>query len=130
MSMNKSDLIKSLQKRTSMTRWSIWKKLINSPLKIVHTRWAKHFNKASIVTAEMFWGGKMKVVLPEIVSGHIFTYGFFDEEVCYYIIHSVDEGDVFVDVGSHFGSFSLLASSIVGPEGKVLSIDPTPSTYH
>jgi len=128
--MNKGELLDSLRRKATMTRWSKLKKLTNSPLKVVRSRWAKHFNRADIVTTEMFWGGKMKVVLPEIVSAHIFSYGFFDEEVCYYIIHSIGEGDTFMDIGSHFGSFSLLASNIVGSNGKVISFDPTPSTYH
>ena len=127
--MKKDDLLDSLRKRVTMTKWSKLKKLANIPLKVVRNRWAKHFNRADIVTTKMFWGGKMKVVLPEIVSTHIFSYGFFDEEVCYYIIHSVEEGDTFIDIGSHFGSFSLLASKIVGSNGKVISFDPTPSTY-
>lgn len=33
-------------------------------------------------------------------------------------------GHVFVDVGAHVGYFSLLAASIVGPSGRVLSVEP------
>ena len=35
-------------------------------------------------------------------------------------------GDTFVDVGANFGTFSLLASRIVGPSGKVIAIEPQP----
>lgn len=38
-------------------------------------------------------------------------------------------GDVFVDVGANFGFFSLLASRLVGPEGAVVAIEASPSTY-
>ncbi len=36
------------------------------------------------------------------------------------------EGDTFIDVGANFGSFSLLASRLVGVSGVVLAIEPQP----
>jgi FkbM family methyltransferase len=36
----------------------------------------------------------------------------------------LSEGDTFVDVGANFGTFSLLASRIVGQSGKVIAIEP------
>jgi FkbM family methyltransferase len=36
-------------------------------------------------------------------------------------------GDTFVDVGANFGTFSLLASRLVGPHGRVFAIEPQPS---
>jgi FkbM family methyltransferase len=35
-------------------------------------------------------------------------------------------GDTFVDVGANFGTFSLLASRIVGQSGRVFAIEPQP----
>ncbi len=34
-----------------------------------------------------------------------------------------------VDVGANFGYFTLLAASLVGPEGRVFSFEPNPSTF-
>lgn len=34
------------------------------------------------------------------------------------------EGDTFIDVGANFGTFSLLASQIVGKNGRVIAIEP------
>jgi FkbM family methyltransferase len=33
-------------------------------------------------------------------------------------------GDTFLDVGSHYGIFSILASKLVGPMGKVIAVEP------
>jgi FkbM family methyltransferase len=33
-------------------------------------------------------------------------------------------GDSFLDVGCHYGIFSILASKIVGPTGRVISVEP------
>lgn len=38
-------------------------------------------------------------------------------------------GDTFIDVGAHFGLYSLLASSCVGPGGRVIAFEPTPATF-
>ena len=37
------------------------------------------------------------------------------------------EGDTFVDVGANYGTFSLLASRLVGTEGRVIAVEPQPS---
>lgn len=39
-------------------------------------------------------------------------------------------GDVFLDVGSNFGYFSLLASRLVGPAGAVWAFDASPTIYN
>lgn len=33
-------------------------------------------------------------------------------------------GDTFLDVGSHYGIFSVLASKLVGPSGRVIAVEP------
>ena len=38
----------------------------------------------------------------------------------------LSEGDTFMDIGANFGTFSLLASRIVGETGKVIAIEPQP----
>ncbi len=39
------------------------------------------------------------------------------------------EGDTFVDVGAHMGYFTLLASKLVGPEGRVFAFEPNPKVF-
>ena len=39
------------------------------------------------------------------------------------------EGNTFIDVGAHIGYFTVLASQIVGPNGKVLSFEPFPENF-
>ncbi len=79
--------------------------------------------------AALFFGGRMTVVLPEVISEQISTYGFFDEAVTRLALEAIRDGDVVFDVGAHFGYFSLLFSHLVGDGGKVISLEPTPSTF-
>jgi FkbM family methyltransferase len=37
-------------------------------------------------------------------------------------------GDVFVDVGAHWGIYTLAACRAVGPEGKVIAVEPNPAS--
>lgn len=41
----------------------------------------------------------------------------------------VKEGDIFIDLGANIGYFSLLASKIVGEQGKVYSFEPEPRNF-
>ena len=38
-------------------------------------------------------------------------------------------GDTVVDVGANIGCFSLLASKLVGSEGRVIAVEPDPQTF-
>jgi FkbM family methyltransferase len=44
--------------------------------------------------------------------------------------HFINEGDTFVDVGANQGAFSLIASSLVGASGLIVSIEPQPLLAH
>jgi len=79
--------------------------------------------------ADLFFGQPMTVVLPEVISEQIYSYGFFDEIVTGLALRAVGKGDAVLDVGAHFGYFSLLFSHLVGESGRVVSFEPTPSTF-
>jgi FkbM family methyltransferase len=39
-------------------------------------------------------------------------------------------GDTFLDVGSHYGVFAILASKLVGPGGEVIAVEPHTESLH
>lgn len=45
------------------------------------------------------------------------------------IYKTLEKGDVFVDVGANVGYYTLLASSLLGPRGVVISVEPVPETF-
>jgi FkbM family methyltransferase len=71
----------------------------------------------------------MTIVLPEIVSSLIFLTGKYESNVESIFRTYVKKGDIVVDIGAHFGYFSLLAGKLVGKSGKVYAFEPTHSTY-
>lgn len=42
---------------------------------------------------------------------------------------SIKRGDIVFDVGANVGCFAVLASSIVGPSGVVVAVEPDPDTF-
>jgi FkbM family methyltransferase len=68
------------------------------------------------------------IVSGEIVSEGLACYGFMEPELTGAILHLVKPGDHTVDIGMHLGYFTTLLATLVGPEGRVHSFEPTPST--
>jgi FkbM family methyltransferase len=81
------------------------------------------------VRTRLFFGDWMEVVLPEVISEAVYTYGMFDEIVSWLSVAVVRPGDLILDVGAHFGYFTLLFAHLVGDRGHVVAFEPTPSTF-
>jgi FkbM family methyltransferase len=108
---------------------SRFRKLFKIPHRAFYVKLLKIAKTTKGVNARTFWNSNMKVFLPEVVSSRIYKFGYFDEDVCVFLLEGLKPGMTFVDIGSHFGFFSLLANHLVGKGGRVISIDPTPSTF-
>ena len=52
----------------------------------------------------------------------------YDERNLFIIKHFVKNGDCVFDVGAHMGFYSIYLSKLVGPNGKVISIEPSDKT--
>lgn len=42
---------------------------------------------------------------------------------------NIQRGNIVIDIGAGIGEFALLASKLVGPEGKVVAIEPSPDDF-
>jgi FkbM family methyltransferase len=80
-------------------------------------------------TTRTFWGDPMRVMAPEAVSNQLIRFGLTEPGLTAYLLRLLRPGDRFVDVGAHFGYFTLLAARLVGDEGEVHAFEPTPSTF-
>jgi FkbM family methyltransferase len=104
-------------------------RLARYPWRLLYPRLLLRTGRCHALAAATFWGGRMEIVLPEAVSTQIWGYGFFEEDVCLFLLKSLRPGMVCVDVGAHFGFFALLASELVGAEGRVVALEPMPETF-
>jgi FkbM family methyltransferase len=69
----------------------------------------------------------MNVVIPA-AAWSLLAYGFFEEGLTTMVVEHVGQGQVFFDIGAHFGYYTLLAHRLVGSSGQVHAFEPTPST--
>jgi FkbM family methyltransferase len=52
--------------------------------------------------------------------------GLYEPHVASLIVSLLAPGGVFYDIGANAGYYSLIASKIVGPDGRVIAFDPVP----
>ena len=53
----------------------------------------------------------------------------FEPKLSEFLANFLSPGDVFVDIGGHIGYFSMVASLMVGSDGKVVTFEPEWSNY-
>lgn len=105
------------------------RRTLSRPRKMIYPKMLHWAGNSAEVTAMTFWGEPILVVLPELISLTIWRYGFFEEDVCRFLLRVLKPGMNFIDIGAHFGFFTRLASFLVGDHGRVLSFEPTPNTF-
>jgi FkbM family methyltransferase len=76
------------------------------------------------------YGFKMYINPGNITGGFSLALkGIFEQEETELFRKIVKEGDVVVDVGANIGYYTLLASKLVGKEGRVYAFEPEPENY-
>ena len=90
----------------------------------------KFFKKPYIVKTKLFWGKSMIIALPAATDIYLTGGKSHDSEIrlAKYLIEHVKVNSNLIDIGAHFGYFTLLVSDLA-PEGMVLSYEPAPFTY-
>lgn len=87
-----------------------------------------NYHAPHVTQAATFWGGKMEVDIRETVSATVFIHGVFEPDLSAFFNRHLQPGQTFVDVGAHYGYFSMLAAHRVGESGRVVSIEPSERT--
>ncbi|MEV7196965.1 FkbM family methyltransferase [Streptomyces sp. NPDC093510] len=88
----------------------------------------RHRGEGRPSTARTFWGQRMAIALPEEVSISIHRHGYVDYDLTAFLLSHLRPGSTVLDVGAHIGYYTMLAGALVGPGGRVVSFEPTPST--
>jgi len=82
--------------------------------------------------ANTFFNIPMRTLLPSGTDILLNGIKSHDSEIrlSKYLTRTLAEGDVFIDVGAHYGYYSLLASSLIGESGSVYSIEASLSSFN
>ncbi|MEN0004598.1 MAG: FkbM family methyltransferase [Bacteroidota bacterium] len=115
---------------------SVLGRLMANPIKYISALAFKKLiyplNKESKpVTVPTFFGEQMNVLLPASTDIYLTGGKSHDSEIrlARYLIHTLQSGDLFFDIGAHYGYFSMLAAHLVGPNGKIVALEAAPRTY-
>lgn len=129
-------LLKQLEQVQLLATGSKWRRLLAHPFRYV---WSIGFKKliypftkkGIIIKTAAFFGGDMYVVLPAGADIYLTGSKSHDSEIrlAKWLIRQLKPGDVFIDVGAHFGYFSLLAAALIKSEGRVFSFEASKSTF-
>jgi FkbM family methyltransferase len=75
------------------------------------------------------YGFKIAGTTRDILQRFLYMFGVWEPNLSAWISGQLKAGDVFVDVGANIGYFSLLASRLVGQDGKVVAVEASPTIF-
>jgi len=93
-------------------------------------KWLKRNNfrlkRLGFVTVNTAFNFKIIVNPAEFIGKHIYIEGIYEPDCTYLFNKLLNAGDCVLDVGANIGYFTLLASKLVGLEGKVFAFEALP----
>lgn len=105
------------------------KKFIRHPLKVARvTLYKKGLIKEPNVLVGMFWGKKFILPLWDenmLIAYYTGSFGLAEIFLVRYLINNIKQGDVFYDIGSSFGLYTMLAEEL---STHIYSFEPNPHT--
>jgi len=132
----KTELLKKLSKVEHFSKAGKIQRFFKHPFKYVYALVFRDIiypttQKSKSVISDTFFGVPMHLQLPvgtEIYLGKGKAHPA-ETKLARFLIQQLKPGDIFIDVGAHYGYFSLLASQLVGTTGKVFAFEAAPETY-
>lgn len=79
--------------------------------------------------ATTYFGASMLCDPNEMLQHNVLNFGVWEPNVSAVIGQMLSPGDVCIDIGANVGYDTLLAASVVGPQGMVVAIEASPSIF-
>ncbi|MEM9888768.1 MAG: FkbM family methyltransferase [Bacteroidota bacterium] len=134
--MSNNYLLQRLHQIEQLARAGRWERFSYQPLTYASTLLWRNLiyrfqQRAKLRKTSTFFGTEMKVLLPAGMDIFLLDAKTHDSEIrlSRWLIQNLSVGDTFVDVGAHFGFFSLLASYLVQSSGQVIAFEAAISTF-
>lgn len=106
------------------------KRLLNNPFRYCFAILLKNavypfLQKEVAVFCRLFSGRKIKILLPASTDIYLTGGKSHPSEIklSKFLILNLKRGDIFWDIGAHYGYFSMIAADLVGKHGQVLSVE-------
>jgi FkbM family methyltransferase len=134
--MDKKTLLSNINNVEKIASASKLMRMLGRPIRYIHAILFreityKRTKKEKELICKTFFGTDMKILLPSSTDIYLTGGKSHNSEIrlAKYISSTLTENDIFLDIGAHYGYFSLLASSIVGEGGHVISFEAAPKTF-
>jgi FkbM family methyltransferase len=131
-----SDLLANLKRVEQLATIGKAGRLLHQPLRYLSSQTFLKFiypytRKGWTTNAKTFFGTNMQVFLPAGTDIYLTGGKTHDSEIrlARYMINYFRAGQTYFDIGAHFGYYTLLASALVGDEGKVYAFEAAQKTY-
>ncbi len=92
-------------------------------------RAAVHLREHRILTRTVYGHKMLLDSRDKTIGWHLALDGYWEPGITAVFMDTVKDGMTVVDVGAHVGYFTLLACSLVGPQGKVIAFEPDPQSF-
>lgn len=132
----KKSLIEKLDRVEKIASASKLGRMMNQPFNYLNAILFREFiykrkKEEKEVISNVFFDSKMHLLLPSSTDIYLTGGKSHDSEIrlAKFLINNLELGDSFVDVGAHYGYFTLLGSKLVGKEGAVYAFEASPKTY-
>lgn len=135
--MSKKHLFAQLEKVEKIASASKFRRMLMNPYKYFSAIFFRKFvypktKKEKSVHSSAFFDIEMQIRLPSSTDIYLTGGKSHDSEIrlARFLINQLDINDTFIDVGAHYGYFTLLASKLVGESGKVYAFEASPTTFN
>jgi FkbM family methyltransferase len=134
--MSKERLLQHLGRVEKIAQASKWRRFLASPFlyskAILHRILVFPITQKSIsVKTRPFFDLEMHLKLP--ASTDIYLTGgkshFSEIKLARFLIQHLETDHSFLDIGAHYGYFTLLATKLIGAKGTILAFEASPETY-
>lgn len=134
--MSKKELLLKIKKVEEIASASKLKRMLMNPFRYVDAIFFREFiykknKKEKEVRCNTFFDSYLHLLLPSSTDIYLTGGKSHHSEIrlAKFLIHHLNHDDTFLDVGAHYGYFSLLASKLVGKQGSIYSFEASPTTY-
>jgi FkbM family methyltransferase len=128
--MDKHQLFQALDDAETLARSTRFLRWLNHPLKYTKGLFISKcsfpiWHSTSEVTASTFFGAPMQIVLPAALDIYLCGAKTHDSEIrlARFFVRTINKGMAVVDVGAHYGYFSMLCACL---GARVLSVEAAP----
>lgn len=134
--MKEKKLLIALKKAQELAEGAFWRRFLFRPSSYLQFQWHKRLiypssKQGQIKSTALFFGADMLIDLP--AGSDLFLLGAkthpSELRLAQFMINHLKPGMQVVDVGAHFGYFTLLASHLTEPSGRVLSMEASPTVF-